>query len=404
MRKLPPVGTKLRWPDLLATLRADAQSEERFAALLAELIPHERAFFFGSGRAALAALLVATRRLRAGDRVIVPAYTCWSVPAAIVRAGLRVLPVDIKPGQLDYDFDKLGEMSWRDVVAIVSPGLFGLPSDLERLAGMAEAHHAVMIDDAAQCLGARTGGRPAGSFGSAGLLSFGRGKNITTLGGGAALVHDPDLAAALADTADAFRGDPAPTGFQLAAKGGAMSLALSPELYGLAEQFPGVSVGRTVFEPNFETAAFGPGRAAIGEQLLPRLPEINKRRGTLVQWLDHFLQQKHGVVLPTVRQGANAAWLRRPILTQEIGKRDALLAAIRAAGIGATAMYPAPVAAIANLDPDLDLRAAPFPGAQRVASSLIALPLTEGATKDDLERLSAAVGEVMGRKVGERWA
>ncbi|MDP8223579.1 MAG: aminotransferase class V-fold PLP-dependent enzyme [Candidatus Lernaella stagnicola] len=404
MRKLPPVGTRLHWQELWAALRETPDAEAIFAEALRERIPCEEVFFFGSGRAALAAILSALRSIREGDRVIVPAYTCWSVPAAIVRAGMRVLPVDIKPGEIDYDFERLGQLDWRGVTAVVSPNLFGLPGDLDRLAALCQAHGATLIDDAAQSLGASVGGRPVGSFGAAGIVSFGRGKNITALGGGAALVRDEQLRAALAESADAFRDGPAPSAWEVVAKGGAMSVALSPNLFALAEQLPGVEVGRTVFDPEFATPALGAARAALGAAVLERLPELNKQRANLVRWIDQILRSKKGVILPMPRTGAAPAWLRRPILTQEIGKRDALLAALIQAGIGATAMYPDPVAAIKELEPDLDLRGAPFPGAKRFARSVIVLPLVESLTKEDLKALSHAVTDVMGKKVGERWA
>lgn len=404
MRKLPPVGTRLLWQEIFAAWREDPAGPERFAAALRELVPCREVFLFGSGRAALAALLTALRKFTPGDRVIVPAYTCWSVPAAIVRAGLRVLPVDIKPGEIDYDFDRLADLNWRDVVAIVSPNLFGLPGKLASLEALAEGRGVALIDDAAQSLGAAVDGRAVGSFGVAGIASFARGKNLTTLGGGAALVQDEDLAAAMHEVADAWRDRPAPSAWEIAGRGGAMTLALSPALYGLAESLPGVTVGRTVFDPEFPTPALGAARAGIGEMLLPRLEELTRRRTNLAGWIDRILENKRGIVLPLPQSGSRPAWLRRPILTQEMGKRDVLLAALQLAGIGASAMYPAPVPSIDALQPDLDLRGAPFPGAQRLASSLIALPLVEGTTQDDLQLLSRTVTDVMGRRVGERWA
>ncbi|NLH51029.1 MAG: DegT/DnrJ/EryC1/StrS aminotransferase family protein [Myxococcales bacterium] len=403
MRKLPPVGTRLQWHELAAALRDAEQGEARLEAALAARIPCARVFLFGSGRAALAALLTALKKLRAGDRVIVPAYTCWSVPAAVVRAGLRVLPVDVLPTTIDYDYDQLSRLDWRGVLAIVSPNLFGLPGELNHLAELAEDHDAVLIDDAAQCLGGQADGRPVGSHGVAGIVSFGRGKNVTALGGGAALVHDEDLAAAMAAQGDVLRDGPPPTGLDVALKGGAMRFALEPSLYGFAEMAPGVTVGRTVYEPNFPATAMGGARAAVAVAVLRRLDEINHQRANLAAWIDQFLKPLRGLVLVKPGVGNVPAWLRRPLLTQEVGKRDALLAGLQSVGIGASAMYPAPVHAIEELAPDLDLRAAPFAGAQRLADSLIVLPLVEGILQQDLEKLGVVVTEVMGRRLGERW-
>ena len=400
MRKLPPVGTRLLWRELAAGRRAPAGAETRFAAALQRRIPGGRAFLFGSGRAALAALLTALRRLRAGEAVILPAYTCWTVAAAIRRAGLRALPVDVRPHDFDYDPDALARLDWRGALAVVSPNLFGLPSDLPRLETLAHERGVTLIDDAAQCLGATVAGRAAGSFGAAGIVSFGRGKNITALGGGAALVRDAELAAAMDEAAGAFRGGAAPTGWDVLLKGGAMRLALAPQIFGLAEKAPGVVVGQTVYEPNFPTPAFGAARAALAEQVLARLDEINECRARRAALLDAALSSARGFSAPPARGDARPAWLRRPILVDDSPRRASLLRELQAAGIGATTMYPAPIASIPALADGLDLRAEPFPGAARIAASLIALPLVDGLTARDAEAVAAAAERILGRKTG----
>lgn len=403
MRKVPPVGTRLRWAEVAATLRDHPAVEAQLAETLGRLLGGERAFLFGSGRAALAATLTALRCCRAGDRVIVPAYTCWSVPAAIVRAGLRVLPVEMKPGEIDYDFERLARMDWDGVLAVISPNLFGLPGDLSQLEGLAEDRGVPVIDDAAQCFGGSLDDRLVGSFGIAGILSFGRGKNITALGGGAVVVRDEPLAASLNELVGEFVTEPAPGGLAMAMKGLTMRLALSPALFGTAEKLPGVRVGVTTYEPAFPLPAFGAARAALALRILPRLVEINQRRANLAARIDRAIKSLRGIVLPRPRSGATPAWLRRPVLTIEDGKRDALLKAIQQAGIGATAMYPAPVHRIEALAGELDLRGAPFDGAERLAANLIAVPLVEGMLNADIERLAATITEVMGKRIGEKW-
>lgn len=403
MRKIPPVGTPLRLNELAAVLRPSADAGRKLADDLRERIPSQEAYLFGSGRAALAALLKALHRLYGKQRVIVPAYTCWSVPAAIVRAGLRVLPVDVQPGSIDYDLDRLARLDWDDVLAVISPNLFGLPGDLTRLQGLAEAHKAALIDDAAQALGASLRGTAVGGFGQAGIVSFGRGKNITALGGGAALVRDDDLNQALSEIADSFRGEPAPNILQTAAKGAAMRVALWPTLYPLAESLPWVDVGKTEYEPNFATAAFGDGRAALALQVLARLETINQQRGRLAELMDRALLEQGGLVLPRPRSGAVPAWLRRPVLAPEPAKRDELLSAWQSAGIGASAMYPAPVHKIPGLEGDLDMRGAPFAGAERLAASIIVLPLVQGANDEDFQAVKKAAANVLGKRRMNRW-
>ena len=155
-----------------------------------------------TGRAAMTLAFQAMKRAaRDPNRVevIVPGYTCYSVPAAIERAGLVPRLCDVDPATLSPDLESLADLDFGRVLAIVSANLYGLPNALDDLESLARRHGIFMLDDAAQALGARYQGRPVGSFGDVGLFSFDKGKNITTLQGGV-LVSD---SASLSDALDA---------------------------------------------------------------------------------------------------------------------------------------------------------------------------------------------------------
>ena len=124
----------------------------------------------------------------AGDprrvEVIFPGYTCYSVPASVERAGLVPRLCDVDPVTLSPDLESLAGVDFSRVLAVVSANLYGMPNALQDLENLAHTHGFFMLDDAAQALGARHQGRPAGGFGDIGLFSFDKGKNITTLQGG----------------------------------------------------------------------------------------------------------------------------------------------------------------------------------------------------------------------------
>ena len=89
------------------------------------------------------------------------------MPAAAVRAGLKIRLVDVDPETLDFDDDSLERCDWGRVAALVTHNLFGLPNETKRLERLAEREGFLLIDDAAQAFGARRGGRAAGSAGDA---------------------------------------------------------------------------------------------------------------------------------------------------------------------------------------------------------------------------------------------
>src|SRR5690606_4772649 len=80
------------------------------------------------------------------------------------------------------------------VAAVVPVDLLGKVADHGRVAAVAERHGVPVLVDAAESLGARRDGRPAGADGIAAVVSFNGNKIITTSGGGALLCDDPDMA------------------------------------------------------------------------------------------------------------------------------------------------------------------------------------------------------------------
>jgi dTDP-4-amino-4,6-dideoxygalactose transaminase len=94
--------------------------------------------------------------------VIVPAYTCYSVPAAIERAGLKPRLCDIDPATLAWTTG-LGHCDFSRTLAVISANLYGLPNALGEIEAFA-APNVFLLDDAAQALGAKLDGRAAGSM------------------------------------------------------------------------------------------------------------------------------------------------------------------------------------------------------------------------------------------------
>src|SRR5688572_17296285 len=86
-----------------------------------------------SGRAAMTLILQALAKAANDprrDEVLVPAYTCYSVPASIARAGLRFRLVDVDPRTLGMDPAALETSDFSRVLAVVTSNLYGIPNDL----------------------------------------------------------------------------------------------------------------------------------------------------------------------------------------------------------------------------------------------------------------------------------
>jgi dTDP-4-amino-4,6-dideoxygalactose transaminase len=192
--------------------------------------------------------------MQAGSRrreVVIPAYTCYSVPSAVVRAGLTVRLCDVDPKTLDLDFSSLAGIDLDRVLCIVPSSLYGLPGDLTALEAISRTSGTLVVDDAAQCLGATREGRLSGTFGAAGFYSLGRGKGITTMGGGILVTGREDLANSIAEE---LRALPGPTASQvILAVVTSLIYAglLPPSRYWLVDRMPFLGLGVSRLEPDF---------------------------------------------------------------------------------------------------------------------------------------------------------
>lgn len=154
---------------------------------LTEYIPGTHAITFNSGRTALYAALQAIG-VKEGDEVIVQAYTCISVPNAILAAKAMPVYVDIND-QYNIDVAKLEKKITSKTKVIITQNTFGNPADIIAIKKIAKSHNVAIIEDIAHALGAEYDGRKLGTFGDIAIASFGRDKVITGVIGGAALTQ-----------------------------------------------------------------------------------------------------------------------------------------------------------------------------------------------------------------------
>jgi dTDP-4-amino-4,6-dideoxygalactose transaminase len=172
---------------------------DRFEAALGELTGWH-AVALSSGTAALHLALLEAG-VRPGDAVAVSSFTFAASANAVVMCGAQPVFVDsetdtwnMSPELLARAVDECAARG-RPLRAAVVVDLYGQCADYERIGPVCEASGIVLVEDAAEALGASRHGRPAGTFGRSGVLSFNGNKIITTSGGGAFLSPDPVAAA-----------------------------------------------------------------------------------------------------------------------------------------------------------------------------------------------------------------
>ena len=389
-RSLPPAGFPLRWADLGAGLggfRAPEKARRAVETALESAFPGRRARVACSGRAALYYLLRSCREARPErDEVALAAFTCWSVAAAAVRAGFRIRLIDLDPETYDFGTKALGAVPWERVAAVITHHLFGLPNDRGSLAARAEGGGAWVIDDAAQGFGAREGGAPLGNGGAAGVLSFGRGKSLPALGGGALLV-DPRGPLSGASGTSAV----GPRGAGAFLRACAYRAFLSRGLYGAARWIPFLGIGETIYEETFRLGPLDGFTAALASRLLVGAEDrAAARREAAAEYAAH-LAGRPSLGLPAVRGGAEPAFIRFPVLVRPDRRSEVIR---RAGRLGVSLSYPSPIHRIDALPKERLVPCGPLPGAERIAASLVTLPTHPLASRADRERIAGILLEV----------
>ena len=138
-----------------------------------------------SGTEALWLALVAAG-VKPGDSVITTPFSFFASASSIVRAGATPVFVDIDPGTLNLDparvEARLRNRRSENIRAILAVHLYGQCAGMDRLGAIAQEFGVVLVEDAAQAIGAEWNGRPAGSLGVAAAFSFYPTKNLSAYG------------------------------------------------------------------------------------------------------------------------------------------------------------------------------------------------------------------------------
>lgn len=374
MRLIPPVAVPFGLGAIASSvLERTGSAEAAFADRLAARFDAREVALFGSGRAALAALLAATRR-EDRDEVLLPAYTCWSVPASAVRAGCRVRLYDVDPSTF-----LPAEGSWRDAGshagAIVVADLLSEAREWEPvLAAIEEALPGrLVVEDRAQSWPATVSSRGVT------LLSFGRGKPLPLGHGGALLGSRRELGVCAPPAHGA--------GLKDAVALAATVVLGRPGLFRIPASIPALGIGSTVFDPAFDDARpFRGWQDRLGVQLLEGMEALAKKRSRHAARLADAVASKPGWRVGPWSDGP----LRLPAYAPSRHARDRAIAALRGLGVSANPLYPGTLLDIPALRTHLVGTTSEFPGAREIADRLLTLPVYPTLADADVERIGRA--------------
>lgn len=196
-----PDDVRLAWRMLWRPSLWDDQSavmavEQKLAQMLG--CP---ALMMSSGRSGLYHLLSAAN-IGHGDEVIVQAFTCITVPAAVQWTGADPIYADIYSNTYNFNVDAVAAKITERTRAIIVQNTFGIQGPITRIKELVRGKNILVIEDLAHGLGASLGGAALGTLGDAAVISFGRDKALSSVFGGAVVSSHTELMTRLKEMRD----------------------------------------------------------------------------------------------------------------------------------------------------------------------------------------------------------
>jgi len=314
---------------------------------------------------ATAALQLALRlcKIGPGDEVITTPLSWVGTANAILEVGATAVFVDADSATRNIDLDLLEAAVTKKTRALIPVDLAGLPVDRDRLYAFAGRHGLRVIEDAAQSMGANWKGREIGCFGDLVAISFQANKNLTTAEGGCLVVNTEDEARLLEKL----------------------------RLQGVTRFADGgMDVDVLGGKSNLTDIA-----AVIGLTQLPRLEGFNAKRRALAKHYFGHWDRNLGCELPPEDFDQSNWHMFQPLLPLDRLKitRGEFIERMKAKNVGVGVHYPA--MHLFTLYRSLGFREGQYPAAEWIGRSTVTLPLYPAMTNADVERVCAAVSEVL---------
>jgi dTDP-4-amino-4,6-dideoxygalactose transaminase len=343
----------------------DGPIGRRVEGRLATLLGAHRVLLTTSGTHALELALLALG-IGPGQEVVCPSFTFVSSANAVLRVGARPVFADIEGDTLGLDPADVERRLTPRTSALLPVHYAGVAPDMEALLGIARRRSLRVVEDAAQGMGATWRGQALGTLGDAGCLSFHETKNITCGEGGALVVTDPDVARRA----------------EIAREKGTNRAAF---FRGEVDKYTWVAEGSSYVLSDV--------LAAILDAQLDKFSQIQELRAEVVRRYREGLADwaaERGVRLSPEMPERGANHHIFYLLYPEARLRDAALRSLREQGILATFHYvplhSAPHARKLGVSTSM-------PVTDRVASTLLRLPLHPRLSPGEIDRIVGAVRE-----------
>lgn len=393
-RTLPPAAAPLSFVDIINGISGLFNKNKAMQFLQKSLCSYfnvQHCFLLSSGKAALTQSFKALSKLHPErHKVIIPAFNCYSVPSAIVRAGCTVVPCDINPDNLQFDLSKLHsilEDNASDILAICPTHLFGLPASVQQIKDLVKDDKDIaVIEDAAQAMGSSYKGKLLGTEGDIGIFSFARGKAVSAGEGGVIVTNNNKIAEELAEMMKTVPDYGLKSLIILIIQSIALTILIHPWLFWFPKMLPFLRLGETVYDPDFPINRFSGFQAGLARRWESKIDWLREERAFRVQqYLEKLKTEKNVTILADQLENRELSCIRFPVKVSTEEKVQDIISQSERIGLGIAMTYPDAIDSI----PELSLNSKPkCLSAQDCAKKIITLPCHPLITKSDIEKIT----------------
>jgi len=317
---------------------------------------------------------------------VLPAFTCFSVAAAVVRAGLTPVLCDVEADTFDFDEQRLIETVSGRTLCVIVHHLFGVPAAVARARRVCERYGAFLVEDDAQALGTEAAGERLGTLGDAGIFSFGRGKPVTSGSGGMVVTNSSPIAAAIARCLGAVGAPSLRQQIAEMVNTILMIVFIRPWLYWIPAAVPTLGLGRTVYPRRIVIHRLSGFQAGLLRQWRRRLTRSNEARTAAVSYFTQALSLQ-------TDPGGTPPYLRLPIVAPDPQARHRICAASQKRGLGVSLAYPTPISEIPEIA--AAFAGQRFPSASRLSKQLFTLPTHHWLSDRDKRAIADLCSELI---------
>lgn len=332
---------------------------KKFEELLANYVGVRYAVVFNSGTSALHAALLA-HGIKSGDEVIVPSFTFISTANTVLFVGGRPVFAEIEGQTYGLDPENVKEKITNKTKAIIPVHYAGSPCFIKDLKEIAEDHNLLLIEDAAESLGAKLVNKNVGTFGNSAMLSFCQNKIITTGDGGATVTDSRDIYERLKLVRSHGRAE-------------------TKDYFSTTEMPDYIALGFNFRMPDI--------LAALGISQIQKIDKLIGLRRKSAAYLTERLSQVKGIGVPVEKEGFFHVYQMYTIKVnggREV--RDALMKHLEKNGI-MTKIYFSPIHLTRLYKEKFSYKKGDLPTTEKISDHTLTLPMHARLTKEDMDSI-----------------